>query len=98
MTVQRYAQTLEATVPTTRIRLVAFERVFIKAGASATVTLAVLPDSHSVVYPSADVYHDSRQVEAGKVVLSVGGGQPDYYTGGLATTVTVTGGKALNSC
>jgi len=96
--IQVYAQTPDATVPTARIRLVAFDRIFIKAGASATVTLAVLPDSHSVVYPSADVYHDTRQVEAGRVVLSVGGGQPDYYAGSLTATVKVLGGKPLNSC
>ena len=97
--VQVYAQTPDATVPTARVRLVAFERVHIKAGASTVVTLTVLPDTHSVVYPNADVYHDSRQVEVGKVLLSVGGGQPDYYAGVVATTVTVTGAtKPLKDC
>jgi hypothetical protein len=67
-------------------------------GGSVTVTLDVLPDTHAVVYTNADVYHDSRQVEKGKLLLSVGGGQPDYYAGAAKQVVTITDSKALNSC
>ena len=45
--VQLYAKLPEATVPTTNIRLVAFERMFIKAGASATVVLTVERVTHT---------------------------------------------------
>ena len=70
----------------------------VKQGASVTVTLDILPDTHAVVYTEADVYHDSRQVEKGKLMLYAGGGQPDYYAGAVATVVNVTASKALGAC
>ena len=36
-------------------------------------------------------YEDTRQSMPGTLTLSVGGGQPDYYTGALSATVTVAG-------
>lgn len=95
--VQVYAKLPDATVPTTRIRLVAFERVHIAAHASATVTLTVQTTDLAVVYANADVYQDSRQIEKGRVQLFVGGGQPDYTTT-LTTTVKVADAKKLAAC
>lgn len=96
--VQVYAKLPDASVPTTLVRLVAFERVAIKAGASATVQLVVKTTDLGVVYANGDVYTDSRSIEKGKVELYVGGGQPDYSTSPVLTAVTVTGTKALSSC
>ena len=84
-------------MPVPRVRLVAFERVHVKAGASATVQLAVKPNTYSVVYPNPDVYKDSRQVEKGSIELSVGGGQPDYVKV-LKRVVNITGSAPLSSC
>ena len=96
--VQVYAKLPDASVPTTLVRLVAFERVAIKTGASATVQLVVKTTDLAVVYANSDVYKDSRAIEKGKVELYVSGGQPDYTASPLVTTVTVTGTEALSSC
>jgi beta-glucosidase len=102
--VQIYAAFPDATVPTTSVRLVAFERVHVKAGARARVTLQLAARERAVVDPtaSADVYHDARVVEAGRLVLSAGGGQPHYFVGAQSVTLRVStkNGKpvALASC
>eukprot|EP00040_Diaphanoeca_grandis_P032448 m.196622 g.196622 ORF g.196622 m.196622 type:complete len:903 (+) comp32628_c0_seq1:29-2737(+) len=96
--VQVYAKLPDATVTTTQVRLVAFDRVYIKAGDEMTVTLTITPDSYAVVYNNADIYKDSRQIEKGNVQLFVGGGQPGWYKGSLSTTVAVTDTKPLASC
>ena len=102
--VQIYASLPDATFPTTSVRLAAFERVNIKAGASARVTLQLTARGRAVVDPTAstDVYHDARVVEAGRLILSAGGGQPDYYAGAQSVTLRVAtkNGKpvALASC
>lgn len=96
--VQVYAQLPDATVPTTLIRLVSFDRVFIRARSSTIVSLAVSPASHAVVHPKSDVYQDSRVVEPGTIELSIGGGQPGYTKGTLSGSVTVTAGSDLKIC
>ena len=72
-------------------------------GGSVTVSLAVGPDSHSVVTSdeggeaiyaaSADV-----KVEAGAIEVHVGGGQPDYYKGSLMTKAIISADAPLSSC
>ena len=75
--VQVYAATPNASVPAPRTRLVAFARARdIAPGEARTVTLTVRPASHAVVHPRADVYAEPRAIEAGPLVLSVGGAQP----------------------
>jgi hypothetical protein len=93
-----YAKLPNATVPTTRVRLVGFDRVFVKAGQSAEVTIDIRADAYAVVHDNpADVYKDTRFVEKGELELYVGGGQPDYVST-LSTTVIVTSAKPLASC
>lgn len=89
--VQVYVQQPHASVPVPRIRLAAFERVHIRAGATVTVTLAVTPDTHTIVTSDTDVYMDTRSVEPGEVLVSVGGGQPDYTSGAQRMTVAFAG-------
>jgi len=96
--VQVYAKLPNATVPTTMVRLVSFERVFVKAGETVTVSLTVTPDGYAVVYDNADIYTDSRQMEMGNLMLFVGGGQPDYYEGFLAKTVVISSAAPYSSC
>jgi len=98
--VQAYLKTPNAAEPAPRVRLVAFDRVFVPAGKTVTVSLTVSPDMYSLVDPNpTDIYKDTRSVSAGTLALHVGGGQPDYDSGTLATTVTVSGPtKALSQC
>jgi hypothetical protein len=97
--VQVYAKLPGATVPTTRVRLVGFDRVHIAAGQATKVTVAIEPAAYAVVHNSSDAYSDTRYVEQGKLVLFVGGGQPDVYAGAVNTTVSVAGpSKLLSSC
>ena len=81
-------------MPTTRVRLVSFKRIFVPAGHTVTVTLPIIrPTALAVVGDSAsnDVYTDARQVEAGNLVLSIGGGQPDFaQTRGAGKVLTAT--------
>jgi beta-glucosidase len=97
--VQIYAKLPDATVPTTRVRLVGFDRVHVAAGQAAKVTVSIDPNAYAVVHNSSDPYSDTRYIEQGKLVLFAGGGQPDSYAGALNTTVSVTGpSKLLSSC
>lgn len=101
--VQVYVKQPEATVPVPRVRLAAFARVNIKAGEAVTVDLNVAPNTHTVVLGGdsfQDIYNASRNivVEKGTLQVSVGGGQPGYYSGSLSTTVAVTSSKAIRNC
>jgi hypothetical protein len=79
--VQVYASTPGSSVPAPRTRLVAFERVEnIQPGQKVVVELTVAPESHAVVIPAESVYTEQLQVEAGALVLSVGGAQPGTGT------------------
>jgi len=101
--VQAYVKQPDAQVPVPQVRLAAFERVHIAAGSSATVALSIPPSAHSVVTSSTrgeSVYNasGSQRVEAGRVEIFVGGGQPDFFGGHVAGAVTVSGAAALTSC
>jgi beta-glucosidase len=100
--VQVYAALPDATVPTPRVRLVAFQRVRdIVPGQSVVVTLIVRPDSHAVVLEGSSVYDADVAVQAGRLALSVGGGQYSYDAGSntLSGIVQVGPGSApVRSC
>jgi beta-glucosidase len=100
--VQVYASLPDATVPTPRLRLVAFQRVRdIAPGQGVVVTLTVRPDSHAVVLDGSSVYDADVAVQAGRLVLSVGGGQYSYDVGSntLSAIVQVYGSSApVRSC
>jgi beta-glucosidase len=95
---QVYAKQPDATVPVPRIRLVAFERVHIKAGQEQIVSFSIQPSRHIAVRDSKDIYHGEVWIEKGRLELYVGGGQPDYAAGVLSTTVVVADDRALSSC
>ena len=46
----------------------------------------------------ADFWDPKRQVEEGDITIHVGGGQPDFYAGGLSATVGVSSSAPLDSC
>ena len=86
-------------MPCPQVRLVAFDRVHVAAGATVSVTLAVLPEFHSVVpIVPGDIYHGEQVVEAGPLELFVGGGQPDFYAGHLSTKVDITTTHNARTC
>ena len=95
--VQLYLQLPDATVRTTRVRLVGFDRVFLRAGSTRTVTLLVSPRAVAVVHGGSDIYADMRHVEAGRRLLFAGGGQPDYVSA-LSAEVRIGNTKALAAC
>ncbi|KAJ1456285.1 glycoside hydrolase superfamily [Pelagophyceae sp. CCMP2097] len=96
--VQVYVQSPNSTVPAPRIRLAALERIAdIKPGETRTVSFTLAPETHSVrrvqqarftppfFYMYADgpsVYVERRFVEAGPLLVHVGGSQPDTWKGG----------------
>ncbi|KNC55776.1 glycoside hydrolase family 3 domain-containing protein [Thecamonas trahens ATCC 50062] len=92
--VQLYVSLPDATVPTAHIRLAAFARVGIAAGASVDVALDVSAERLSVVYNGTatsgpGLWQPTLAVEAGAVHVGVGGGQPHFYHGALEGVVTV---------
>ena len=95
-----YASLPDATVPAPRIRLVAFQRVrAIAPGSSVVVTLTVRPDSHAVVLDGgSSVYDADVVVQAGRLQLSVGGGQPTTSDGSVSATVAVSNSSLVRSC
>jgi beta-glucosidase len=98
--VQLYLSQRNASVPVPAIRLADFRRLkAVAPGESRTVELAVAPEVRSVFKGTASSpYTDLRQIEAGLVSLSVGGGQPQFTSGTLSASVVVTGSAPLNSC
>ena len=83
--VQAYLKQINASVPVPRLRLAAFERVFVPRGKSVVVQLSATPETHSAVLDNGfeDIYSgkDSVVVEAGELRLYVGGGQPGFGAG-----------------
>jgi len=95
--VQVYVATPRSTVPSPRIRLAAFTRVRdVSPGQHVEVTLTLAPDAHAVVVPAASVYTESLAVQAGPLLLYVGGSQPGPAT--LQANVTVTSTAMLQKC
>jgi hypothetical protein len=71
------------------------------ANARDTLTVANARDTLTVAHAfvTTSRYKDTRQSMPGTLSLSVGGGQPDYYTGALSATVTVAGSATpLTQC
>jgi len=96
--VQIYLKTLDSTVPAPNVRLVAFERIHLRVGELAVVPFTILPEQHSVVYDSSDIYYGQVMIEEGRLVISAGGGQPDYYPGYVAAEVRITSSTPLRLC
>lgn len=87
-----------ASNPTPRLTLADFARVHIPAGQSLQVELQALPEHRMTVEQSFDIYKPVITVFPGTVELFVGGGQPQWFTGGLSATVEATGMAPLSAC
>ncbi|XP_062517183.1 uncharacterized protein LOC134192460 [Corticium candelabrum] len=96
--VQVYVKQPSATVPVPQIRLADFERVTIMKGSSMTVQLSIQPDFHSVVYSTTNIFDGQIAVEKGPLGIYVGGGQPQFYSGHVNTTVMIQETKMLDTC
>jgi len=96
--VQVYVRQPNATVLVPRVRLAAFARVHIQRQSFAEVLLEVKPNTHVAVLDGS-LYDSSRVVvESGWLEIFVGGGQPDFYTGGLTSKALVAASSPLNDC
>ena len=101
---QLYLRQPDATVPTPLVRLAAFQRVHILSGKSQTVNLSILPETHAVVLngdASGDAIYAApvnQTVQAGRLELFAGGGQPSYYEGSVSATVNVIDTAPLHQC
>ncbi len=99
--VQLYIKQPNASVPVPKVRLAAFDRVFVKAGQTIAVTLQISPDTHIIVRDdgqTASIYEAGSTavfVEPGPLEVHVGGGQPGFYIGGLSATIQVPGNAAV---
>ena len=101
-----YGKQPDASVPVPRVRLVAFERVFVAAGKSVSVELSIVPETHTAVLDNSfEEIYDGREavvVEKGALQLFVGGRQPDFPASGgssvLSGNVTVTATATVVSC
>ena len=105
--VQLYVETPDATVPAPRLRLAAFARVHVAAGATTTVRLAVGAAARAVMSAkgaaaTGDAIYteaaDEQVIEPGRLVIHVGGGQPGFGAATLNTTVAIEGGARLVDC
>lgn len=96
--IQLYVKQPAATVPVPQIRLADFERVTIMKGSSMTVQLVVRPDFHAVVHDTENIFEGQIAVEKGPLEIYVGGGQPQFYTGHVNTTVVVQNTPMLDTC
>ena len=84
--VQLYLSLLEASTPTPRRALVAFDRVWLPAGTATRVSLTLTPRLNAVM--RAGDYVDV--VEPGRRVVYVGGDSAAAFSAGFATVGTVT--------
>jgi beta-glucosidase len=94
---QVYASVPNAKVPAPNVRLVAFQRIRdIAPGAAVVVKFSIQPESYAVVYPTESPYHANLMVEAGLLLLDVGGSQRSDYT--VQAQVQVSRTESLASC
>mmetsp|Transcript_10541 Transcript_10541/g.12058 ORF Transcript_10541/g.12058 Transcript_10541/m.12058 type:complete len:955 (-) Transcript_10541:4-2868(-) len=100
--VQLYLSQTNASVPVPRVRLADFVRVKnLMPGTSQRVTLRIQPMYRSIVIPSVDgnAYAAQRFVEPENLTIFIGGGQPNFGSQGMQTTITTTGTATnLDSC
>ncbi|XP_065197293.1 uncharacterized protein LOC135828788 [Sycon ciliatum] len=96
--VQVYLKHVKASVPVPKVRLADFARVTIAKGQSTRLELMILPRTHCVVPDNSDIYTDRSTVESGEISVYVGGGQPDFYTGGLSSSFHVTTSALAATC
>ena len=97
-----FAKTPKSSVPSPRIRLVAFQRVRnIAPKASVPVELRAEPSFHSVVVETSDPYRPTVQVEAGPLLLYLGPtwlGRGEVADPTPDATVTIASTKVLDEC
>eukprot|EP01084_Bolivina_argentea_P041029 75712_1 len=99
--VQLYIKQPNASVPVPHIRLADFDRVFIKQNESVDIDLILTPRYRSVVYNQNDTinwYKPEITIEKGIIYLFVGGGQPDFYNGGLEGFIYVNETQIFYKC
>jgi beta-glucosidase len=100
--VQVYLRQLNASTPVPQVRLAAFDRVFLKAGASMTVKLDISPAFHSTVLSTAtagpEFYDPPVVVRAEVLEISAGGGQPGYFKGAATAHTSVSTQADLVDC
>ena len=102
--VQAYTRQPNTTVPAPAVRLAAFKRVHVAAGATVRVALRLLPDTRAVMHGGEAVgdavytASSGQVVEAGELHIFVGGGQPGHYAGMVSTVVTILGQSPLLQC
>jgi len=102
--VQVYLQQPDATVPAPHVRLGAFERVHVAVGETVTVKLSIPPETHAVVLngdvSGNEIYTagDSQVVQAERLQLFAGGGQPEHFSGGLSAAVQIVDSAPLVTC
>ena len=100
--VQCYVKQPNASVAVLQVRLAAFARTHVEVGQTVSVSLSILPQSHSAVLDAVTgdaIYTASSSVvvEAGAFNVYCGGGQPDF-TDTLITEIVVTSESKLDAC
>ena len=102
--VQAYTKQPNATVAAPAVRLAAFARVHVAAGATVTVAMQLLPETRAVVR-NGDAVGDAvyaasvdQVVEAGSLLVFVGGGQPGHYDGVVEAVAHIGGESPLLQC
>ena len=90
---QVYVATPDGALPSPRTRLAAYSRVHVPAGACTRLRWTLPPVAWSAADDGGELH-----TQAGRVVISVGSGQPGY-TPGVLTAVAFAGPSApLASC
>jgi len=90
---QLYLATPDGALPAPRVRLAGFERVAVRAGACADVSWTVPPAARTAADDAGVL-----ATQAGRVVLSVGGGQPAFYAGAQTATAHFAAAAPLSAC
>jgi hypothetical protein len=88
---QVYIKQYNATQPVPQVRLVNFTRIKgLTQSNPVTVTLQIQPRDRAVVLQNdADPSASTEVIEFGDLEIFVGGGQPDFYNGGLSAKIQV---------
>ena len=90
---QVYLSTLDGLLPSPRVRLVEFNRIHVYANECSLLTFSLPPPAWMASSDEGVLF-----TQPGRLILSVGGGQPGFDPSVIQSTVVLASSKSLSAC
>jgi beta-glucosidase len=90
---QVYLSTPDGIFPSPRIRLIEFNRVFVYANECSSLSFSIPPPAWMASSDEGELF-----TQPGRLIISVGGGQPDFDPNVVQSTAYLASSRLLSQC